>query len=127
MQESGNDILLTKFVFGGKGKGVDAAKLAVRRVLDELFDRVCHLRFCRFSQDGEGHLGFAGEFHGTILSTASRVMVRLKEMQSKSVRDLLSMVGPARGAGRMPRRDVPTKDPDGRYRSKASTSSAAFA
>ena len=38
MQKSRNYILLIEFVLGGKRESVDTGKLAVRPVLDELFN-----------------------------------------------------------------------------------------
>ncbi len=66
MQKSRNYILLVKLVLGGKGEGVDTAKLAVRPVLDELFDGTDRFRLRRLSQSREESVGFAGKFHGTI-------------------------------------------------------------
>ncbi len=47
MQECGDNILFVQFMIGRKGKGVDAAKLTVRPVLDELFDGADWLWFRR--------------------------------------------------------------------------------
>jgi hypothetical protein len=64
VQKSRNHIFLVELVAGGKGEGVDTAKLAVRPVLDELFDRTHWFRLCRFSQSSEESVGFDGTFHG---------------------------------------------------------------
>ena len=53
MQKSRNHIILIEPVPGGKGEGVDPAKVAVRRAPDELFDRAHRLRLCRLSQSLE--------------------------------------------------------------------------
>src|SRR5436190_682292 len=66
VQKSRNYILLVEFVLGGKGEDVDTRKLAVRSVLDELFDGTHRFRFRRFSQSLEESVGFDGKFHGTI-------------------------------------------------------------
>ena len=64
MQKSRNYIFFIELVPGGKGEGVDTAKLAIRRVLDQLFDRTHRFRLRRFSQSIEERVGFAGKFHG---------------------------------------------------------------
>ena len=71
MQKSRNYILLIELVLGGKGEGVDAAKLAVRPVSDELFD--CAYRLRLFSQSIEKAVSFAGNFHGSRSVTQYRV------------------------------------------------------
>src|SRR5438034_9161541 len=53
-------------MLGGKREGVDAAKLTVWCILDELFDRVHRLRLRRLSQNSEEGFGFARKFHGII-------------------------------------------------------------
>ena len=63
MQKSPNHIVLIEPVPGSKGEGVDTAKLAIRRVLDELFDRTHRFRLRGFSQSIEEILGFGGKFH----------------------------------------------------------------
>ena len=68
MQKSRNYILLIELVLGGKGEGVDTAKLAVGPVLDELFDRTHRFRLRRLSQTIEECVGFDGTFHGTLES-----------------------------------------------------------
>ncbi len=66
-------------MFGGKGQGVDAAKLAVRPVLDEFFDRAHRFRLCRLTQSIEQRVGFAGKIHDTIgLITVPRYPVARK-------------------------------------------------
>lgn len=52
-------------MLGGKGKGVDAAKVAVRPVLDDFFDRTHRFRLSRLSQATQERVGFSGTFHGT--------------------------------------------------------------
>src|SRR5207248_3105240 len=49
-----------------KSDGVDTAKITVRSVLDELFDRAYRLRLRRFSQSIEESVGFTGKFHVAI-------------------------------------------------------------
>ena len=44
MQKTGNHVFFFEFVFRGKRKRVDATKLPVRCVRDELFDRARDLR-----------------------------------------------------------------------------------
>ena len=66
MQKGRNHILLIELVPGGKGESVDAAKLAVRPVVYELFDRARRLRLRRLSQSSEEAFGFSGKFHGTV-------------------------------------------------------------
>jgi hypothetical protein len=65
VQESPNRIVLIESVPGGKGEGVDTAKLAIRRALDELFDRTHRFRLGRLSQSTEEILSFGGKFHDT--------------------------------------------------------------
>src|SRR5205823_14209839 len=66
VQKSRNYILLIELVLGGKGEGVNAAKLAVGSVLDEVFDRAHRLRLRRLSQSSEEAFGFSGNFHVVI-------------------------------------------------------------
>jgi hypothetical protein len=49
VQKSPNHIALIELVLGGKGEGVDTAKLAVRPSVDEPFDRTNRFRLCRLS------------------------------------------------------------------------------
>ena len=83
MQKSRNYILLIELVPGGKGENVDAAKLAVRPVLDELFDCAYRLRLRRLSQNSEEVFGFAGKFHVTIRLITVAVTVCLGKTESK--------------------------------------------
>jgi hypothetical protein len=53
VQKSGKHIILIELVPGGKGEGVDAAKLAVRCVVDDLFDCTHRFRLCRLPQSTE--------------------------------------------------------------------------
>ena len=64
VQKSRKHIILIEPVPGGKGEGVDAAKLAVRRVVDELFDCTHRFRLCRLPQSTEEILSVGGKFHG---------------------------------------------------------------
>ena len=74
MQESSNHIVLIETAPGRKGEDVDTAKLAIRRVLDELFDRTHRFRLRRLSQSTEEILSFGGKFHALAdLTTATQV------------------------------------------------------
>ena len=66
MEKSRNYILLVELVLGGEREGVNTAKLAVRPVLDELFDGTHRFWLRRLSQSIEESVGFAGKFHGTV-------------------------------------------------------------
>ena len=66
MQKSRNYIVLIEVVLGGKSEGIDTAKLPVRPVLDELFDRTHRFRLRGLSQSIEESVSFAGKFHCTI-------------------------------------------------------------
>ena len=93
MQKSRKHIILIEPVPGGKGEGVDPAKLAVRRVVDELFDCTHRFRLCRLPQSTEEILGFAGKFHGTIgLTTATQVPCG--EENGKQATDPQKKLGP---------------------------------
>jgi len=63
MQKSPNYIILIEAMAGSKDDSINPAKLAVRRLLDQLFDRAHRFRFCRLSQRTEEILGFDGKFH----------------------------------------------------------------
>src|SRR5882724_11197844 len=63
VQESSNHIVFIEPVPGGKGESIDTAKLAIRRVLDEFFDRTHRFRLRRLSQSNEEILSFGGKFH----------------------------------------------------------------
>src|SRR4029079_4388566 len=58
------DIIFIEPAPGGKGEGIDAAKLAIRRVVDELFDCSHWFRLCRLPQSIEEILSVVGKFHG---------------------------------------------------------------
>jgi hypothetical protein len=70
-------------VLGGKGERVDAAKLAVRSVLDDLFNRTHRFRLCRLSQSIEQSVGFTAKFHGTFGSIAVTPTLWLRKTESK--------------------------------------------
>src|SRR4029079_18919028 len=53
VQKGRKHITLIEPVSGGKGEGVDTAQLAVRRVVDELFDCTHRVRLCRLPQSAE--------------------------------------------------------------------------
>jgi len=75
VQESSDHVILIELVLGGKREGIDSAKLTVRCVLDELFDRAHWLRLRRLSQKSEETFGFSGKFHGImVLITAALTM-----------------------------------------------------
>src|SRR6266496_653158 len=73
-------------MLGGKREGVDAAKLTVWCILDELFDRVHRLRLRRLSQNSEEGFGFSGKFHGIIGLITVAVTVWLRK-NGKQVTD----------------------------------------
>ena len=73
MEKSSDHILLIELMLGGEREGIDAAKLTVRCVLDELFDRAHRLRLCRLSQNTEEGFDFVGNFHGMIGLTIAGV------------------------------------------------------
>jgi hypothetical protein len=75
VQESANHIVLIEPVPGGKGEGVDTAKLAIRRVVDELFDRTHRFRLRRLSQSTKEILSFGGKFHGCRCSPGRRPQI----------------------------------------------------
>jgi hypothetical protein len=83
VQKSRNYILLIELVLGGKGEGVDTAKLAVGPVLDELFDRTHRFRLRRLSQRIEESVGFAGTFHGTFGSITGTATLWRGKTESK--------------------------------------------
>jgi len=70
-------------VLGGKGEGVDTAKVAVRPVLDELFDGTHRFWLRRLSQSIEESVGFAGKFHGTVELITVTVTLSLGKTESK--------------------------------------------
>src|SRR6266487_798034 len=71
-------------MLGGKREGVDAAKLTVWCILDELFDRVHRLRLRRLSQNSEEGFGFARKFHDIIGLITVAVTVWLRKTENKS-------------------------------------------
>src|SRR5881275_516477 len=66
-----------------KGEGVDTAKVAVRPVLDELFDGTHRFWLRRLSQGIEESVGFAGKFHGTVELITVTVTLSLGKTESK--------------------------------------------
>ncbi len=83
MQQSCNYILLIEFLLGGKGEGVDTAKLAVGSVLDELFDGTHRFRLRRLSQSIEESVSFAGKFHCTFGLITVTATLWLRKTESK--------------------------------------------
>src|SRR5262249_10456228 len=83
MQERGYNALFVKLVLGGKGEGIDAAKLAVRSVLDQLLNRAHRFRLRRLSQNSEEGFGFARKFHDTIGLITVAVTLLLGKRESK--------------------------------------------
>jgi hypothetical protein len=69
---------------GGKGEGVDTAKLAIRPALDEFFDRAHRFRLCRLSQSIEQRVGFAAKIHGTIGLITVRVTLWLEKRKAST-------------------------------------------
>src|SRR5947199_818311 len=66
VQKGRNHIFLIELVPGGKREGVNTAKLAIRSVLDQVFDRTHRFRLRRLSQSTEQSVGFDGKLHYTI-------------------------------------------------------------
>src|SRR5947207_11790130 len=83
VQESRKHIILIEPVPGGKGKGVDAAKLAVRRVLDQLFNRTHRFRLCRLPQSTEVILSFGRKFHGLAIDDRNTATVWLAKRKAR--------------------------------------------
>jgi hypothetical protein len=85
VQKSCNHIFFIESMPGGKGESVNTAKIAVRAVPDELFDRTHRFRFRRLSQSIEESVGFAAKFHGNgKLIPPDTLAVWLGKTKSKS-------------------------------------------
>jgi hypothetical protein len=83
VQKSSDHILFIQSMLGGERKGIDAAKLTVRSVPDEFFDRTHRFRLCRLSQGIEQSVGFTANFHGTFGSIAVNSYPVAKKTESK--------------------------------------------
>jgi len=84
VQKSGDHVLLIQFMLGGEREGIDAAKLMIRRVLNEFFDRAHRLRLRRLSQNTEERFGLSGKFHGITGLITAEVTVRPGKLEYKS-------------------------------------------